>query len=193
MIPPRRRQPETTRAQIIGAAMRTLQEGGAAGFTLDAVVARLPVSKGALLHHFPSKAELLRALVDEAGQRFAGAVEALAAKDPHPVGRFSRAYLAATVQLTMSEDEVRTSKVVLVACLLEPELADRWRWWTDQITRDEPNDAVGADDALLQRLVADGLWLSDVFGIKAVPMEQRRVVGALMGASPLLQDEATAP
>ena len=110
------------------------------------MVARLPVSKGALLHHFPSKAELLRALVDEAGERFAGAVEALAAKDPHPVGRFSRAYLAATVQLTMSEDEVRTSKVVLVACLLEPELADRWRWWTDQITRDEPNDAVGADD-----------------------------------------------
>lgn len=54
MIPPRRRQPEATRAQIIGAAMRTLQEGGAAGFTLDAVVARLPVSKGALLHHFPS-------------------------------------------------------------------------------------------------------------------------------------------
>ncbi|CAN7420510.1 TetR/AcrR family transcriptional regulator [Phenylobacterium sp. LjRoot164] len=184
MTQPRRRQPEATRAQIMGAAMQTLQEGGPAGFTLDAVVARLPLSKGALLHHFPSKAELLKALVDEAGKTFVDNIEALAAKDPHPVGRYSRAYLAATVQLTMSEDEVRTCKVVLVACLLEPSLADRWQWWTDQVTRDEPNDVVGADDALLQRLVADGLWLSDVFGNKPVPMEQRRVIGALMGASP---------
>jgi AcrR family transcriptional regulator len=188
MTQPRRRQPEATRAQIIGAAMQTLQESGAAGFTLDAVVARLPLSKGALLHHFPSKAELLKALVDEAGEKFVDRIEALAAKDPHPVGRYSRAYLAATVELTMSPEEVRTSKVVLVACLLEPSLADRWQWWTDQVTRDEPNDVVGADDALLQRLVADGLWLSDVFGNKPVPMEQRRVIGALMGASPLLQD-----
>ena len=62
MSQPRRRQPEATRAQIMGAAMQTLQESGAAGFTLDAVVARLPLSKGALLHHFPSKAELLKAL-----------------------------------------------------------------------------------------------------------------------------------
>jgi len=188
MTQPRRRQPEATRAQIIGAAMQTLQERGASGFTLDAVVARLPVSKGALLHHFPNKAELLRALVDEAGQKFADAVEALAAKDPHPVGRYGRAYLAATVELTMSPEEVRTSKVVLVACLLEPALADRWRSWTDRIKRDEPNDVVGADDALLQRLVADGLWLSDVFGNQAVPMEQRRVIASLMGASPLLQE-----
>ena len=190
MSQPRRRQPEAIRAQIMGAAMQTLQESGAAGFTLDAVVARLPLSKGALLHHFPSKAELLKALVDEAGEKFSSTVEAIAAKDPHPVGRYGRAYLAATVQLTMSEDEVRTSKVVLVACLLEPALADRWRWWVDKITRDAPNDAVGADDALLQRLVADGLWLSDVFGNNPVPMEQRRVIGALMGASPL--DEAPA-
>ena len=77
-----------------------------------------------------------------------------------------------------------------LACLLEPALADRWRWWVDKITQDAPNDAVGADDALLQRLVADGLWLSDVFGNNPVPMEQRRVIGALMGASPL--DEAPA-
>ena len=150
MTQPRRRQPEATRAQIIGAAMQTLQESGASGFTLDAVVARLPVSKGALLHHFPSKAELLRALVDEAGEKFVNNIEALAAKDPHPVGRYSRAYLAATVQLTMSEDEVRTSKVVLVACLLEPSLADRWQWWNDQVTRDEPNDGVGAVRAIEQ-------------------------------------------
>ena len=38
---------------------------------------------------------------------------------------------------------------------------------------------------LQQRLVADGLWLSDVFGNNPVPLEQRRVIGALMGASPL--------
>ena len=41
-----------------------------------------------------------------------------------------------------------------------------------------------------ERLVADGLWLSDVFGNKPVPMEQRRVIGALMGASPLPPEAA---
>ena len=67
-------------------------------------------------------------------------------------------------------------------------MASAWRKVTRRLTADDPTDPAGADDALMLRLIADGLWLSDVFGNKPVPMEQRRVIGALMGASPLLQD-----
>src|SRR5690606_27993559 len=56
---PIRRTPEDTRRQIIEAAIELAAEEGAMAVTLDAVVARLPFSKGALLHHFPNKQALL--------------------------------------------------------------------------------------------------------------------------------------
>jgi AcrR family transcriptional regulator len=54
-ITTRRRAPDDTRAEIIEKALEVAAELGASGFTLDAVAARTTVSKGALLHHFPSK------------------------------------------------------------------------------------------------------------------------------------------
>ena len=50
----RRRAPEATRAEIIDMAIEVAADQGAMGLTLDAVVSRLPFSKGALLHHFPT-------------------------------------------------------------------------------------------------------------------------------------------
>jgi AcrR family transcriptional regulator len=71
---PRRTQAERTaamRARIIAAAIDSLVELGHAKTTTLEVQRRAEVSRGALLHHFPSRAELLVAAVDElfAGQR----------------------------------------------------------------------------------------------------------------------------
>lgn len=55
----RRRAPDITRSEIIEKAMEVAAELGASGFTLDAVAVRTSVSKGAVLHHFPSKFALL--------------------------------------------------------------------------------------------------------------------------------------
>lgn len=179
-----RRRPEATRAKIVEAAIETAQATGAANFTLDAVVSRLAFSKGALLHHFPTKTALLEAVIDEMGRAFTEAVKAEAALDPQPYCREARAYLKVTVGDTSGAGQASVCKVVLVACLLEPNLALRWRGWVDQITRTDPTDPAGADDALILRLVADGLWLSDVLGVPQISLEQRQALVSILAPAP---------
>jgi TetR/AcrR family transcriptional regulator, transcriptional repressor for nem operon len=53
-----------TRERILDAAQRLVIEHGFASTTVDAVLAASDTSKGAFFHHFPTKAELGRALVE---------------------------------------------------------------------------------------------------------------------------------
>ena len=176
----RRRAPETTRSEILDAALEVAAEMGAMGFTLDAVAARTTVSKGALLHHFPTKAALLEGLIDHIGQLFTDSILAEAARDPEQYGRNARAYLRVTVNDGTTPDEVSICRVVMSACAIEPKLAERWKGWVQRVTVDDPADPVGSDDALMLRLLADGLWLSDVLGTHDISPEQRKAMLSLL-------------
>ena len=55
----------TARARILSAAGDIAHEVGPANMSLDAVAARAGVSKGGLLYHFPAKAQLLEALIED--------------------------------------------------------------------------------------------------------------------------------
>ena len=176
----RRRAPDDTRAEIIDKALEVAAELGASGFTLDAVAARTSVSKGALLHHFPSKLSLLEGMVDHLGQMHTDGILAEAARDPEPYGRNARAYLRSTVTEPVTPQDVSIGRVIMAACAIEPSLAKRWGGWIDRVKVDDPGDPVGADDALMLRLIADGLWLSDLFGLHEVSAEQRKALLSLL-------------
>lgn len=176
----RRRAPNDTRAEIIEKALEVAAELGASGFTLDAVAARTSVSKGALLHHFPSKIALLEGMVDHLGRMHTDTILAEAARDPEPYGRNARAYLRATVNEPVTPQDVSIGRVIMAACAIDPALAQRWNGWIDKVKVDDPSDPVGADDALMLRLIADGLWMSDLFGTHAVSPEQRQALLSLL-------------
>ncbi|WP_295208185.1 TetR/AcrR family transcriptional regulator [uncultured Brevundimonas sp.] len=176
----RRRAPDDTRAEIIEKALEVAAELGASGFTLDAVAARTSVSKGALLHHFPSKIALLEGMVDHLGRMHTDTILAEAARDPEPYGRNARAYLRATVNEPVTPQDVSIGRVIMAACAIDPALAQRWNGWIDKVKVDDPSDPVGADDALMLRLIADGLWMSDLFGTHAVSPEQRQALLSLL-------------
>lgn len=59
------RQPQVTREQIVQAAFQAVYEHGLSATSLDAVLARTGVTKGALYHHFDGKQALGAALIDE--------------------------------------------------------------------------------------------------------------------------------
>ncbi|HUP98437.1 MAG TPA: helix-turn-helix domain-containing protein [Usitatibacter sp.] len=61
---PRSRDPAKTRERILDAAQELILDHGFGATTVDAVVSRAGITKGAFFHHFASKAELARALVD---------------------------------------------------------------------------------------------------------------------------------
>ncbi|MCH7890745.1 MAG: helix-turn-helix transcriptional regulator [Gemmatimonadetes bacterium] len=62
----RKRDPEGTRALLVENAFREIHAHGYAGASLDRILASSGVTKGALYHHFKSKADLLHAVIDDA-------------------------------------------------------------------------------------------------------------------------------
>jgi AcrR family transcriptional regulator len=188
----RRRAPESTRAEIIDMAIEVAAEQGAMGLTLDAVVARLPFSKGALLHHFPTKLALLEGVIDHLAGEMTAQVLEEAGRDPNSYGRNARAYLRATVNDPVTERDVSIGRAALVACAVEPGLIVRWRAAMRALAEDDPVDPAGKDDALMLRLIADGLWMSDLFGTHEVSPEQRKALLSLLTPGVLLAEAGEA-
>lgn len=188
----RRRAPEATRAEIIDMAIEVAAEQGAMGLTLDAVVSRLPFSKGALLHHFPTKLALLEGVIDHLAGEMTAQVLEEAGRDPNPYGRNARAYLRATVNDPVTERDVSIGRAALVACAVEPGLIVRWRAAMRALAEDDPVDPAGKDDALMLRLIADGLWMSDLFGTHEVSPEQRKALLSLLTPGVLLAEAGEA-
>src|SRR5262245_6961481 len=89
----RKKQPEAVRQILLDVAARLGVDKGAASVTLDAVSREAGVSKGGLLHHFPSKSDLLDGLLDDLVDRLEAAIREEMLADPEPHGRFTRAYL----------------------------------------------------------------------------------------------------
>ncbi|HEY0195647.1 MAG TPA: helix-turn-helix domain-containing protein [Kofleriaceae bacterium] len=73
---------EETRRALLDAAVESLIEVGFARTTTLEVQRRAQVSRGALLHHFPSKAELLVAAVDHLAEMRAREMKAFASELP---------------------------------------------------------------------------------------------------------------
>ena len=61
----RKRDPEGTRSLLVENAFREIHAHGYAGASLDRILANSGVTKGALYHHFKSKADLLHAVMDD--------------------------------------------------------------------------------------------------------------------------------
>ena len=61
----RTRDPEGTRSRLVENAFREIHAHGYAGASLERILANSGVTKGALYHHFKSKADLLHAVIDD--------------------------------------------------------------------------------------------------------------------------------
>ncbi|HUJ58798.1 MAG TPA: helix-turn-helix domain-containing protein [Kofleriaceae bacterium] len=88
---------DETRRQLLDAAVESLLDVGFARTTTLEVQRRADCSRGALLHHFPSKAELLVAAVDHLAHMRAIQLKALASELPEE--RAGRARTDAVLEL----------------------------------------------------------------------------------------------
>jgi TetR/AcrR family transcriptional regulator, transcriptional repressor for nem operon len=61
----RSREPDVTRKKLLNAAFEEIYRRGFQAASLDTILAKAGVTKGALYHHFPDKAALGLAVVDE--------------------------------------------------------------------------------------------------------------------------------
>jgi AcrR family transcriptional regulator len=80
-----RTAPGRTKQRMIDSAVTLLRERGAAGITVESVLARSGAPRGSVYHHFPGgRSELILAAARRAGDLIATMIdESVAANDPH--------------------------------------------------------------------------------------------------------------
>jgi len=159
---------------LLDAAEAVIVRDGIGSFTLDAVAAEARLSKGGLLHHFPSKHKLLESLVARTVSRWRTDVDQAIASAPDGPGRVARGLLNGCINTPDSWTEhMRRSGMVLVAAMISSnELVHPVRQMHLYLRGLLESDglAPGTGDSIA--LAMDGLWLGWIFGLHEVS-EQR--------------------
>jgi len=112
-----------TREQLLDAAERVFLERGVGHASLAEVADAAGVTRGAVYHHFDSKAALFEAMVERAEMPIDAAFESAAAADADPLDALGKRALNALLQLAASSRVRRVFEVVFLRCEYTDELA----------------------------------------------------------------------
>ena len=145
--------------------------------TLDAVADAAHVSKGGLLYYFDSKNSLLEALADYLAEQLQIEVEREAAG-----GSLAKAYLQVVSRMGQLPKDQQVLKALTIICTAQPELAGRVRARL-HLSQSENLPAEAALEELHLRMVADGMWLADLFSCYEINSEQRTALLQKLGAA----------
>jgi AcrR family transcriptional regulator len=161
---------QRTRHDLIIAAFEVIRKEGAAHLTLDNVARHAGVSKGGLLHHFPSKAALIEGVLRFLLSAFEERVTAFYAAEPDGWGRWLRAYVRASFAEEALIPEIRAVISMLIENQTALEIAreDTERWMARFMQG-------GGSEALIRIIqrAADAQWLETILmpgGINASDM-----------------------
>lgn len=165
------------RAIILEAAARVVRERGAGALTFDEVVAASGVTRGGITYHFPTKDDLLRALVERDQARWEQLITAHALQCGCPQAGEAIGYIRAA-----TDDDVDHRRFVsgmLGAVAHDPGLLDGCRaMYRTRVVKPRWSDA--DLDALIPLLAADGLFWMEQFGfLDLQPATRRRLVARL--------------
>ena len=163
-----------SRARLLHAAEQVVMEVGAAHLTLDAVASKSGVSKGGLIHNFPTKDALLEAMVVRALAAWKGRYEQAARAFPDsPAGKL-KAHLMA--RLDVDERWRRVSSAVLAAAANQPRLLEPVRAHIRQVHEGLVESGLDFDLAVVALLAADGLYLQELLGVYRLSTRQRKSI-----------------
>lgn len=154
----RKKQPEQVRRELLDHARRLAETKGLSGLTLQEVAEAAGVTKGGLLHHFPSKQALIEGSFADGLAQLDEEIDAHISKDGKAEGSFTRAYVKAMLSgATFGKDGAWTA--LAVSMLMEPTLQVQWAGWLhDRLERHRATDS--GKNFEVVRLAADGAWLS---------------------------------
>ena len=170
---PQQARAAKTRAKLRDAAAVVVRNEGVPSMTLARVAEEAGVSKGGLLHHFGSKEDLLAGLLEQTLADASTSLDEMTDGDGR--GAFARAYLE---YVRRPDDHQADSATAIFAAAaagdgdLAP-AADVFEAWQQRLMHEDGIDpAVG----LLARIVGDGLWLIDLFGLARPSADDRAAV-----------------
>ncbi|MFM9995555.1 MAG: TetR/AcrR family transcriptional regulator [Phycisphaerales bacterium] len=182
----------TLRDAILDAAEKVVVRQGTANLTFDAVAAEAGLSKGGLLHHFPTKDLLVTGLVTRAAGNWRACYTDAYERTPEGPGRMARALLHHCLSDAecWTEELRRSTSAVFAALAQNPDLIEPMRAvYTDlhqRVSRDGLPPGIG--EAVLAAI--DGLWLNWVLGL--VPLNQARVIRVRRALADMLEGRVPA-
>lgn len=167
-----------TRENILQATARIVHRQGLGALTLAAAAAEAGVSKGGLLYHFATKEALLQGMHEYVLAQYIGKLSARAAADLQPSGRWSRAYLAETMQ--QLDEAYELNAAFLVAAVAKPQLFTAIKDDFLKVQHQLEQDGLPPVVANVIKLAVDGLYYNELFGLQTMDAEQREAVTAYL-------------
>jgi AcrR family transcriptional regulator len=153
-----------TRESVLKAAASVIAQHGIRAFTLDSVAGEASVSKGAVLHHFPSKETLIEGLIEQANATFNDRLkQELDREPPGKPGRSLRAYIRASFD-TQFDDQNLISAIGL-AFAENNQLMTQIRASLFETNALAVNDGLDPVRGTLIRLAVDGVVFADVLNL----------------------------
>jgi AcrR family transcriptional regulator len=173
---------------LLDAAEAVIVRDGIASLTLDAVAAEAKVSKGGLLHHFPSKDRLVESLVTRTASNIRAHNAEACESVPEGPGRMARGLLAANLR-DLHEWCVtcqRGSAATFSALAHNPQLLAPMREAYAELHRRVAEDDLpeGIGDVVVAAI--DGLWLNWVLGL--IQVDQAMIVRVRKALEKILDD-----
>ncbi|MBA5778831.1 TetR/AcrR family transcriptional regulator [Stappia sp. F7233] len=179
-----------TREKIIDAAIEVVAEQGARRFSLDAVADRAGVSKGGLLYNFPSKSDLMKAMVARHVDGFSAQLEqtlAVLQGDGRP-NAFARAYLSTFRDHICQKG--RPPAGFLAAIAEEPGLLDPVREKNAAYLAEIRSTSENANLAMMGFLAVEGIRHMRLFDTS--PLELEELLTVVDGLLARLAEDARA-
>ncbi|WP_054023172.1 TetR/AcrR family transcriptional regulator [Bacillus sp. FJAT-28004] len=160
-----------TRKRLLLAASNIVLKQGMAKLTLEAVSKEAGVSKGGLLHYFPNKESLVEGLVNELTQEFEEDIEERVQTEGDTPGKWVRSYVKSTFESEESGLEIGT--VFSAALYANPDMLLKIQTLFAAWQKNIENDGIDPVHATIARLAADGLWFSEIFGMRPLDEQLR--------------------
>ena len=158
---------------MLDAAEAVVVRQGIANLTLEAVAAEAKMSKGGLLHHFPTKDRLVEGLVTRCAEQWrAGTLETYDRTAEGP-GRMARALLSHLRDAPAWTEQCQQSSTAAFAALAQnPRLIEPMRAVYSELRKRLSDDGLppGVGETVL--VAMDGLWLNRVLGLAPVDAQR---------------------
>ncbi|MDR3438636.1 TetR/AcrR family transcriptional regulator [Telmatospirillum sp.] len=162
----RKKQPEAVRRALLDCATKLAGEWGLTALTVQAVADAAGVTKGGLFHHFPNKQALIDAVAADLLDQFDAEIDAYMAKDDHPYGRFTRAYVEANFN-NQGFGIGSPMAAMAISLITNPDMNRAWlKWLAERLRRHYDTD--NAPILEIVRLAADGAWTAHLMGAAEV-------------------------
>jgi len=152
---------------LLDAALTIVGEQGLSALTYDKLVEISSVSRGGVMHHFPTRRELLVAVVDEAAARLRASLKM-------DDGNLTPAQRLDVYVESVAGHPSMNRNALTLSLAENPELLQSWRDMQREL--DDSMRAAGGsvELALARRLALDGLWWQQVVDPDRFSDEQRR-------------------